>query len=250
MRVRRAPLAVVIKTLLGVQRIEVETVEGRFWLDPASDFGQRLLTHGIYEPGTVGTLKRILRPGGTFVDVGANEGYFSVVASRIVGPAGRVLAVEPQERLQEVLVRNFSLNNAGNATVTAAAVSDAPGVAEINLSPSMNTGASSLMHRTRYASKRERITTQTLAAVLAAAGISRVDLLKMDIEGWEYEGILGSRPLFEAGVIRALCLELHTGHLRARGLDSRPIVDFLIACGYRHASEFDSLVFMLPSPKA
>jgi FkbM family methyltransferase len=250
MRIRPAPFAVAIKNLLGVKRIEVETAEGRFWLDPASEFGQRLLTTGVYEPEVAATLRRILGPGGTFFDVGANEGYFSVIASRIVGTAGRVVAVEPQNRLQPVLKRNFAINGAANASVTAAAVSDASGVAELNLSPSMNTGASSLILRTRYAQQKESVPTKTLAEIVADAGVGRIDLLKMDIEGWEYEAILGSRPLFEAGLVRALALELHADHLRARGLDGTPIFDFLTGCGYRRAPEFDTLVFLLPQPTA
>jgi FkbM family methyltransferase len=246
MRIRPAPFAVAIKTLLGVRRIEVDTVEGKFWLDPASDFGQRLLNKGIYEPEMVATLKRFLRPGDAFADVGANEGYFSVVASRIVGTTGRVLAVEPQGRLQPVLMRNFEINGCRNATVTAAAVSDAAGVAELNLAPSMNTGASSLMQRTRYTPRRETVPTRTLDDIIKASGMGRVNLLKMDIEGWEYEAILGSRPLFEAGVIRAITVELHEDHLRARGLGIKPIVDFLTGCGYSRITESDTVVFALP----
>jgi FkbM family methyltransferase len=191
-----------------------------------------------------------MRPGGTFADVGANEGYFSVVGSRIVGPNGRVLTVEPQKRLHAVLKRNFMLNSSNNVTVFAAAVSDANGVAELNLAPSMNTGASSLMRRTRYTPERELVPTQTLSEIIDQSGVGRVDLLKMDIEGWEYEAILGSRTIFETGLIRALCLELHTDHLRARGLDSRLVTTFLVDCGYRHAPEFETLVFLLSDATA
>jgi FkbM family methyltransferase len=245
MRIRPAPFAVAIKTLLRVKRTEVETSEGKFWLDPASEFGQRLLNKGIYEPEMVATLKRFLRPGDAFADVGANEGYFSVIASRIVGSEGRVLAVEPQNRLQPVLARNFEINECRNATVTAAAVSDAAGVAELNLAPSMNTGASSLMQRTRYTPKRETVPTRTLQDIVTASRIGKINLLKMDIEGWEYEAILGSRPLFETGVIRAITVELHADHLRARGLDFKPIVDFLQGCGYKSVADSETLVFAL-----
>jgi len=246
MRIRPAPLASVLKELLCVRRIVVETPECTLWLDPASEFGQRLLTLGYYEPETSVVLKQILRPGGTFADVGANEGYFSLIASRIVGAGGRVLAVEPQKRLQEVLRRNFDLNGASNATIAAAAVSDAKGAAELNLAASMNTGSSSLMRRTRYRPRQETVPTETLAEIARQAGIGRIDLLKMDIEGWEYEAILGSRSLFEEGRVRAIVIEIHADHLRARGLEAGAIVDFLTGCGFRVATEFKALVFVLP----
>lgn len=250
MRVRPAPLAVVIKTLLGVRRIEAQTPEGRFWLDPASEFGQRLLTLGIYEPDSIAALKGILKPGGTFADVGANEGYFSVLASAIVGNAGRVLAVEPQNRLQEVLRRNFALNNAENVTLAAVAVTAEPGVAELSLAASMNTGASSLTGRARYKLERQTVPTVTLSALVEEWGVDRVDLLKMDIEGSEHEAIFGSRSLFESGLVRAIVLELHHDHLRARGLGEKAIVDFLLGCGYRQAAGFEALVYLLPGTAA
>src|SRR3954470_828715 len=81
-RVRPAPLAVAMKALLRVRRLPVTTAEGTFWLDPASSQGLCLLKNDVYEPPMLETLKSYLRPGDTFADVGANEGYFSVVASR------------------------------------------------------------------------------------------------------------------------------------------------------------------------
>lgn len=244
MRVRPAPLAVVFKSLLRVQRLEVPTPEGTFWADPASDFGQRLLTVGRYEPELAATLRRLLRPGQVFADVGANEGYFSVLASRLVGSSGRVLAVEPQSRLQPVLRRNFALNHADNVTITAAVVSNDIGVAELNLAPSMNTGATSLIRSTRYGLQRESVPALPLAEILTRAGLTTVDLLKLDIEGWEYEAILGSQDIFRQGRVRAITLELHPQHLEKRGLSITPIMEFLQAAGFRHAPEFETLVFL------
>src|SRR3954468_546190 len=110
MRVRPAPLAVGLKRMLRVERQNLVTSEGTFWVDPASFSGQELATHGVYDPGTLAALKSLLQRGDTFIDVGANEGYFSVVAARLVGPTGRVIAIEPQSRLARVLERNFAIN--------------------------------------------------------------------------------------------------------------------------------------------
>jgi FkbM family methyltransferase len=55
-------------------------------------------------------LRRYLRPGAVFIDMGANEGYFSVLASGVVGPSGAVIAVEPQSRLQGVIQTNLDAN--------------------------------------------------------------------------------------------------------------------------------------------
>ena len=99
MRVRPAFLAAWLKTLLRVRRKPVGTKEGIFWIDPVSQFAVNLVAGHGYEPEMGETLRRYLRPGSTFVDIGANEGFFTVQAAKIVGNSGRVLAVEPQGRL-------------------------------------------------------------------------------------------------------------------------------------------------------
>jgi FkbM family methyltransferase len=250
MRVRPAPLAAMLKKILGVQRLVAPTVEGTFWVDPASYQGLRVLESGVYEPEMLATLRRFLKPGDIFADVGANEGYFSVVASRLVGPAGRVLAVEPQKRLEPVLRRNFELNHSSNVTLVAAAVSDRPGESQIHLTPGMNNSASSLMQPTRYPLARQTVRTATLAEILREAGIERCALLKIDIEGWEYEAVLGSRSLFAEGRVAAIALELHPHLLAARGLDGGDITRFLADCGYRAVPEFENLVLARENPPA
>lgn len=233
MRLRPAPLAALLKALLLVRREELATPDGVFWIDPASYQGLRLAEHGTYEPELLATVKSRLPSGGVFVDVGANEGYFSVAASTAVGPSGRVLAIEPQTRLQPVLARNFQLNGCANITTVSTAVSDRRGDALLHLTPGVNNSASSLVRPTRYPLFRQKVPLMPLADMLDQAGIDSCDLMKIDIEGWEYEAVLGSRELFSSGRVRALALELHPPLLAARGLDSSGITRFLAGCGYR-----------------
>src|SRR4051795_13108866 len=94
-RIRPALLASYLKRLLRIKRVVVRTGAGAFFVDPISHLGAQLIDTGEYEPDMMATLEKHLSAGGVFVDVGANEGYFSVEAGRIVGPSGRVVAVEP-----------------------------------------------------------------------------------------------------------------------------------------------------------
>jgi FkbM family methyltransferase len=244
MRIRPAPLAVLVKWLLCVRRMELSTPEGKFWVDTASYQGNTLARHGVYEPDLLATVKSHLKAGGTFVDVGANEGYFSVIAARCVGPAGRVLAIEPQARLQRVLRRNFTLNSCDRVTLVAAAVSDHTGEASLHLTPGVNNSASSLMQPTRYPLFRQTVPTLRLADILDQAGIETCDLMKIDIESWEYEAVLGSKELFRSGRVRALALELHPPLLAARGLDSAELMRFLSDCGYREVPGLQHLLLI------
>ena len=244
MHIRPAVLGALIKQLLRVHRIETATAEGVFWLDPASYIGLTLLEQGIYEPEMLKVVKHFLKPGDTFVDLGANEGYFAVAGARRVGPSGAVLAIEPQQRLQAVLERNFALNGCGNIRLAPVAVSDRPGEAVLHLTPGVNNSASSLIQPTKYPLAHQTVQCATLEEVFARHGVQTCALLKIDIEGWEYEAVLGSPKLFREGRVKALALELHPHLLARRGLDGQKITDFLAECGYVPWSGSPNLVLV------
>ncbi len=232
MRLRPAPLAAVLKRLLGIRRLVVATPEGRFWIDPGSYLGATLARDGTYEPATLAVLRSVVRPGDAFVDIGANEGFFTVAAARLVGPGGRVVAIEPQARLQEVLRRNLELNACANVEIAAVAITDVPGQAQLHLTPDMNNSASGLTQPTRYRLATQTVQTVTLAEVFAARGLGEA-VVKMDIESWEYEAIMGSPELFRTGRIRVLVLELHEALMARRGRDPAKIAALLESCGYQ-----------------
>jgi len=248
MRLRPAAFASVVKSLLGVRRVETTTAEGRFWVDPASYFGLTLLEHGVYEPEMLAVVRRFVGPGDTFVDIGANEGYFAVVGALCAGPEGRVVAVEPQQRLRAVLLRNFSLNAVNTAAIAPYAVSDQPGEAALHLTPGVNNSASSLIRQTRYPLRRQVVQCLTLSEIFRLHAVETCALLKIDIEGWEYEAVLGSPALFQSGRIKAVALELHPPLLARRGLDPGKITAFLTACGYRPSPQSENLVFIHAPP--
>lgn len=223
----------------------ITTNEGVFWVDPASDAGLELAEKGVYEPSTLEVIKRLLHPGDTFVDIGANEGYFTVVASRLVGPTGRVLAVEPQIRLGNVLSRNLSENHCENVDVVQAAISDRSGTATLHLAPDMNNAASGLASAARYRVATQPTRLMTLADALARVPGSR-PVVKMDIEGFEYEAIHGSEAIFRSGTVRVLIMEPHDHILRMRGLDVEAPPRLLRECGYQQLDICEGRVWARP----
>lgn len=232
LRIRPALLGQWTKRLLRWGRLEVQVADGRFWVDMASNFGFRVTSDEGYEPETKALLSSFLRPGMVFVDLGANEGFFSVVASRLVGTTGKVLAIEPQTRLGPVIRRNLELNNATNVTLAQVAVSAEAGVAEFNLAPDTNSGSSGLTRATRYANPTQAVRTLTLDACLQEHNLSKVDVMKIDIEGYEYEAVLGAMELFRSQMVRRVLIEIHENLLSARGRSPQDITDFLLSCGY------------------
>src|SRR5207302_8172950 len=86
------------------------------------DIVQReIYTFGVYDPHLTDWIRRSLAPGDTFIDVGANSGYFTLLASKLVGESGEVVAKEPCTTIIGILKRNLAINNATNVhTVNAA----------------------------------------------------------------------------------------------------------------------------------
>lgn len=244
LRARPAPVAVFLKKLLSVNRRVLKVAKGEFYIDPISEFGMILIQQGEYEPHMTETLENILKPSGVFVDIGANEGYFSVLAGRIVGSTGRIIAVEPQARAALILAENIRLNALSNVTVVPAAISDRIGQAFLHLSPDTNTGSTSLRQTTKYRVPTEVVQTATLSELFERYSIEVADLVKMDIEGFEYEAIFGSPNIFREQRVRYLALELHPPLLERRGLEANAIMKFLAECGYVADTRFRNLVLL------
>jgi len=246
MRVRPATLADVFKRILRVKRQVVETEQGFFWVDPVSLLGIALTRRGAFEPGMTATLEGFLGPGKTFVDVGANEGYFTVQGARLCSPGGRVLAVEPQQRLLPVLAENLRLNALPGVRVLNKAVGDRSGAARIHLTATTNSGGSGLHRHARYALPTQEVEMLTLEQVLDREELRTVDLLKMDIEGFEHEALLGSPNVFRERRIKALALEVHPSILADRGLNAGELTACLLAAGYTASRPFGHSVWIAP----
>ena len=240
--IRPAFAASFLKKLLGIKRRVVETEHGRFFVDPASNLGNAIITQPAYEPQMLSVLTSILKEGDLYLDVGANEGYFSIIASKLVGKSGRVLSVEPQGRLQEVIYRNMELNSAFNIHVFQLAISDISGTARISLLPDMNTGGSGLFAATKYKIPTQIVPQVTLSGFIDLLDVTKIKLMKLDIEGFEYEAVLGSRDLFASEVIESIALELHPSILAQRGKSGEEIVAFLEDCGYKQVASYKTLI--------
>jgi FkbM family methyltransferase len=245
---RPARLAEATKKIFRIRRRSVECRFGIFCVDPVSDLGAKLRSSGRYEPAMEETLLSHLTHGNLFVDIGANEGYFTVIGSKAVGNEGRVISIEPQSRLEEVIKTNIKINSIINVTYVKTAISDKAGTAEIYLTSSTNTGASGLVQQTTRARSKEPIPTKKLSDILDANDI--VDLMKIDVEGYEYESILGSKEIFLQRRVRAIALELHPQILRRRGLTAMDIVNFLSECGYNLEDNIHNTVWSLNCQKS
>lgn len=146
-----------------------------------------------YEPDVRSLLVRILKPGMTFVDCGANVGYFSLLAGALVGAKGSVIAIEANPETFRMLQQNLELNSLGKAVHCA--VSSQPGVVELFVPTSgdvySSTRLGGLVHPEGV--KVFQAPARTLDEILATEAANRVDVLKVDVEGGELD-VLQSAP--------------------------------------------------------
>jgi len=131
---------------------------------------------------------RTPRSGDVVVDAGAWTGHFTIIAARLVGPRGKVIAIEPQSVMCERLNSRLERLGLKNVTVVHSALFNCTSelTVPINNSPGFN-----VLEQSAASVETELVTLRTLDDILAALGVKRVSFVKMDIEGVELEALLG-----------------------------------------------------------
>lgn len=135
-----------------------------------------------YEPELT-YLEKVLTSSEVFIDVGANLGVYTLVAGKLVGPAGRVIAIEPSVQSFPVLEKNLTLNRLTNVLPLSVALSEKAG--RTWLYHGINPGQHSFGKDPSCNGVGEEVVTETLDSVLLRASVQHVDVIKMDVEGAE-----------------------------------------------------------------
>jgi FkbM family methyltransferase len=163
---------------------------------PNDQLSRAVYVSGTYEPASLLAMKRLLPPGGVFLDLGANVGIYSMLASRWVGPAGRVFSFEPSEREFICLRRHIELNGLSNVMPLRSAVADRDGTFELRVAGFPYAGLNTITNRFAYdgieASHTEQVEGLTLDRFAERSRLERIDLVKMDVEGGEAAALAGA----------------------------------------------------------
>lgn len=192
---------------------------------------------GRYEPQETALLQHLLVPGMTFLDVGANWGYFTLAAAHLVGARGRIIAVEADPRAARTLKGNVARNNLAHVGVIEAAASDVAGTLTMQSygagnDESSNFGVASTT-TAGNTSTSFAVPARPLDDILDECGIRHVDLMKMDIEGAEMCALAGLTRHLAASHIDRVILELHPDPLRRSGVTCERVVSTICDYGYR-----------------
>lgn len=144
-----------------------------------------------HEQGTEALLRYILKPGDTFVDVGANVGFYTRIGSTLVGETGRVFAFEPLPAALRLLKMNTE--SLTNVVVDASALSDHQGEEDFHVREQGDT--SSLL--AGEPGSKVRVAVTTLDRRLLGEDATRVDFMKIDVEGAELSVLRGATKMIE-----------------------------------------------------
>lgn len=209
--------------------VSLETAAGTLYAHEHDDSVTPTLAHRrVWEPGETAFLESRLRPGMTFLDIGAHIGYFSVLAGRLVGPRGLVLAFEPDRRNYELLLANVWRNGLTNVACFPWAVSAAPGFVDLHLSDT-NTGD----HRI-VAAGEARPTVTVRAVALDVLDVLRppVDVVKIDTQGTEHLVVQGMARLLASSADVVLIAEFWPHGIRLAGAEAASVLAFYRSLGF------------------
>jgi FkbM family methyltransferase len=212
-------------------RQEVFSVMGSAMFLPANS-RHRDLVVDRYEPAVSKLIREYLKPGMTFVDVGANIGIFTLLGARLVGTEGRVLALEPMPDNFRILRANVALNGLSNVSCIPKAGGAAPGKARLFLS---TYGGSHSMTENPPGFTGDVLEVD-IVRLDAMTGFPHIDLLKIDVEGSELEVIEGLGRVSVGRIV----LEYNSERMRQRGLSGEEFLRRLERLGCTEIQDIDS----------
>lgn len=208
----------------------------RLWVD-LGDYGvSRAAMIGHFEPIETGFIRSLLKPGQTFIDIGANIGWFTVLAGQIVGVTGRVYAFEPRPNTCERLKMSVAENGFRHVEIRQVALGAAAGrMAVASLVRMRNAGGTWLLAtETLVANLREGYERFEVDVIrLDDFGLESCHLLKIDIEGAEHLALCGAVETLKR--FRPIILsEINPDPLQqVSGVSASEYVGFLEGLGYR-----------------
>lgn len=209
---------------------------GGWLLLPCDTLSNSIFLGTYAEQPQLSLLAELLRPDMVFFDIGANQGIYSIVAAHIVGKHGQVYAFEPAPSEYSKLKTNIRANLATNIIAEKVAVGRFTGTTEMYACEPWRGSRSSLIYpvvNPGVKVRRIEVDITTLDAYVDKRQISKIDILKIDVEGAERDVLEGSQVLLSSGSRPVIQCEVTDRRTEPWGYHAREIIDFLIGYGYK-----------------
>jgi FkbM family methyltransferase len=215
--------------LLPIERFVTVTIRHgfRLRLDLSEPAQRKIYFFGDYdERHEITLLRRVLLPGDIFWDIGANIGFYTLTASPLVRPDGRVVAFEPASHAWQALITNLSLNPSDNVHPVQIALSDGSGPAVLYRRADFADGGASLISRADYHGDSEVVTTMSMDQFFALSKSPPPTFIKIDVEGLEANVLNGGQKILQGQQPPMLLIEMN---------ELERIGAILLAAGYQGA---------------
>ena len=197
-----------------------------------NDQSRQILVAGCLDPNELAFVDRFLRPGMTFVDIGANDGLYTTLAAKCVGSHGTVWAFEPSSRELSRLERNLELNHL-TVRVFPLALADSNGTSDLRVAPYGHEGLNTLgsfVHEVDPGGN-QKVQLARLDDILQENPLPHLDFIKMDVEGAELRVLKGAAAAL-ARYRPVVMFEVSDAALREQGGSAGDLAAFLRAQNY------------------
>jgi FkbM family methyltransferase len=206
--------------------------KGFYWWVEPTKVCRDLLFWNVFSPEESRVVESILSQRDVFIDIGAHGGYFSILASSLVGERGKVLAFEPVPATRKLFRRNVELNRLSNIHLFPYAVSNKAGESVFYFNRK-NADLSSLRRIESEATEVIRVKTVAIDQCIEPDMRDRIKLVKIDIEGAELLALEGMRDLLTRENGPDVMCEVTDGFLRDLGGSEETLLTLMKGYGYR-----------------
>jgi FkbM family methyltransferase len=185
-----------------------------------------------FEKQEIQVVENLLKKGDTFVDIGANGGFYTVIASKIVGDTGHVYAFEPGLEELDLLQKNISANNLNNVVVIKKAVSNIKGTTQFAISK--DGAMNSLLetsHPDQHVKEWRDVEVTTLDDTVKEFNIKKVDFVKIDVEGAEKLVFEGSRKALFSDINSVILFESCSVNAPSFGYSTEELLKYMLDNG-------------------
>jgi FkbM family methyltransferase len=189
-------------------------------------------------------LHKLIKPGMTIIDVGANIGLYSLLLVRLTGKSGKVYSFEPESTLFSIFLENCKQNNAQNIVAHSYAAGNANGRAAFNRS-SLNSGNNSLSFQNAGLMEVE----VEIVKVDDLLPDKPVDFIKIDVQGHEYGALAGMERILTSNPEIKILFEFWPAGLKAAETKPEDLISFLQDRGFSIHTTEDGALTELSDPK-
>jgi FkbM family methyltransferase len=195
---------------------------------------RQIYFRGFYELRETKLIKQLLRTGDTFIDIGANIGWYTVFVAHAVGTQGRVIAFEPSSQICDHLKHNVNLNSLQNVNVERIALSNQNGEAVFSGFSSKNEGGGAIIPKPEglKLGASENVQTLRFDDYAHSQQLGKVRLVKIDVEGAELMVLQGMSDALRNKVFDYMLVEVSDKQLKRIGSSSREVFSLLEDHGY------------------